>query len=85
MDAVNDLDNIAFVLRDEVSYFWRTETSKASSCLEGLPVALSERLYHVPLIEFSGNIGPHLNLVRSIGVQGPHGLVLLETANVTAI
>jgi hypothetical protein len=72
-----DLETSAFV-GEEVSYFQRAEMWKASPRIEGLRVTLSERLYRVvPLVEFLENIGPRLNLVRSIGVQGPHGLFLL--------
>jgi hypothetical protein len=75
--VVNELETSAFV-GDEVSYFRRAETSNACPPIECLNVALSERIYHVPLVEFSENVGPRFDLVRSIGVQGPYGLFLLE-------
>jgi hypothetical protein len=39
-------------------------------------VALSERLYHVPLIKLSKSVNPRLNLVDGISVQVAHCLAL---------
>ena len=75
MDVMNNLETFA-VVGEEMSYFRRAETSKASSCIEGLTVALSERLYHVLLIKLSEKVCPRLNLVDGISVQVAHGLAL---------
>jgi hypothetical protein len=73
MDVVDNLETSAFV-GEEVIDFWGAETSEARSSIEGLPMALGERFYHVPLIEFAEHVGPGQHLVSSGGIRG-HGMI----------
>jgi hypothetical protein len=81
MDVVNDLEAPA-ILGKEVSNLRRAEMSRSSSRIEGLHVSLRKRLYRIPLIELSKQIGPRFNVVRRVSVQF---LDLVGTVNLIAI